>query len=156
MRHTLVGLLGLACLYAQPEKYPPAQQFPRFLLYTIEGKPFTDQDLPPARRGRIVVFFDPYCDHCQKQATFMRENATALKDIQQIWVSTETADAIKKFQETYLKGLPNIFVLRDKDFRFDSFFGYSVAPTIYVYDRLGKLSAVHREEVPLNRLLQGL
>lgn len=156
MRPTLVALIGLAFLYAQPEKYPPAQQFPRFLLYTLDGKPFTDQDLPPVQRGRIVIFFDPYCDHCQKQATFMRENADALKDFQQIWVSTETADAIKKFQETYLKGLPNVFVLRDKDFKFDGFFGYSVAPTIYVYDRTGKLRAVYREEVPLNRLIQGL
>lgn len=156
MRPTLVALIGLASLYAQPEKYPPAQQFPRFLLYTLDGKAFTDQDLPPAQRGRIVIFFDPYCDHCQKQATFMRENAATLKDFQQIWVSTETTDAIKKFQETYLKGIPNVFVLRDKDFKFDGFFGYSVAPTIYVYDRAGKLRAVHREEVPLNRLLQGL
>ncbi|MCS7152405.1 MAG: redoxin domain-containing protein [Bacteroidia bacterium] len=147
---------GSLLLYAQPEKYPPAQQFPRFLLYTLDGQPFTDKDLPPAQRGRIVFFFDPYCDHCQKQATFLKENPSALKDIQQIWVSTETADAIRKFQETYLKGLPNVVVLRDKDFKFDSFFGYSVPPTIYVYDRAGKLRAVYREEVSVARLLQGL
>lgn len=146
----------LLSLYAQPEKYPPAREFPRFLLYTLDGQPFTDKDLPPPQRGRLVFFFDPYCDHCQKQAALLRENISALKDIQQIWVSTETADAIKKFQETHLKGIPNTFVLRDKDFKFDSFFGYSVAPTIYVYDRAGKLRAVHREEVPLSRLLQEL
>ncbi|MEN3041086.1 MAG: redoxin domain-containing protein [Bacteroidia bacterium] len=156
MRGGLIGALLWAGLYAQPEKYPPAQEFPKFLLYTLDGKPFTDKDLPPAQRGRIVFFFDPYCDHCQKQATFLRENAAALKDFQLIWVSTETAESIRKFQDTYLKGLPNIFVLRDKDFKFDGFFGYSVAPTIYVYDRAGKLRSVYREEVPVSRLLQGL
>ncbi|MCS6896035.1 MAG: redoxin domain-containing protein [Bacteroidia bacterium] len=156
MRQALTFGILWAGLYAQPEKYPPAQQFPRFLLYTLDGKPFTDKDLPPAQRGRIVFFFDPYCDHCQKQATFLRENPNALKDFQLIWVSTETAESIRKFQENYLKGLTNVFLLRDKDYKFDSFFGYSIAPTIYVYDRTGKLRAVHKEEVPIGRLLQGL
>ncbi|MCX8111628.1 MAG: redoxin domain-containing protein [Bacteroidia bacterium] len=156
MRLFLLSLVGWGILRAQPEKYPPAQQFPRFLFYTLEGQPFTDKDLPPPQRGRLVFFFDPYCDHCQKQASFMRENASSLKDVQQIWVSTETMEAIRKFQETYLKALPNTFVLRDKDFKFDSFFGYSVPPTIYVYDRTGKLRGVYREEVPVSRLLQDL
>ena len=156
MRSVALTLVTLSWVWAQPEKYPPAQTFPKFLLYDLEGKPFTDKNLPPAERGRIVIFFDPYCDHCQKQATFFRENAAALKGIQSLWVSTETADAIKKFQETYLKGVPSIYVLRDKDFKFDSFFGYSVAPTIYVYDRSGKLKAIHKEEVPLTTLLREL
>lgn len=153
----LVVCLALtAALWAQPEKYPPAQTFPRFLLYTLEGKPFTDKDLPPAARGRIVMFFDPYCDHCQHQARLLRENPAALKGIQLIWVSTETAEALRNFQETYLKGLPDTHVLRDKDFKFDSFFGYSIAPTLYVYDKSGKLKAIHKEEVPIPRLLQDL
>lgn len=156
MRKILAIMVGLAYGWAQPEKYPPAQQFPRFLLYTLEGKPFTDRDLPPVQKGRIVFFFDPYCDHCQKQAALLRENPSALKDIQLIWVSTETTEAIRQFQENHLKTLPNVFVLRDKDYRFDSFFGYSVSPTIYVYDKAGKLRAIHREEVPLSQLLRDL
>jgi len=151
-----VWLVTAAALWAQPEKYPPAQTFPRFLLYTLDDKPFTEKDLPPAPRGRIVLFFDPYCDHCQKQATLLQENPKALEGIQTIWVSTETASAIADFREKYLKKLPNVIVLRDKDFRFDGYFGYSVAPTIYVYDRAGKLKAIHREEVPLATLLRDL
>lgn len=151
-----LALMSGLCLFAQPEKYPPAQQFPRFLLYTLDGKPFTDRDLPPASRGRIVIFFDPYCDHCQKQATFFQENASQLKGIQLIWVSTETSEAIQKFKETYLKGLPQSIVLRDRDFKFDGFFGYSVAPTLYVYDASGKLRGVYRKEVPVSTLLRGL
>lgn len=152
---SLVGLLVLAA-WAQPEKYPPAQTFPKFLLYTLDGKPYTDKDLPPTSRGRIVFFFDPYCDHCQKQATFLRQDAAKLQGIQLIWVSTETEEALKKFQKEYLSDLPGVVLLRDKDFRFDSFFGYSVAPTIYVYDRAGKLKAIHREEVPTPTLLRDL
>ncbi|MCS7297655.1 MAG: TlpA disulfide reductase family protein [Bacteroidia bacterium] len=156
MRLLLLTLSGGLFLWAQPEKYPPAQQFPRFLLYTLEGQPFTDRDLPPPQKGRIVLFFDPYCDHCQKQAAFLRENPQALKEVQLIWVSTETAEALRQFQEAHLKGLPNTFVLRDRDFKFDGFFGYSIAPTIYVYDRNGRLRAIHREEVPVSRLLADL
>ncbi|MCS7189686.1 MAG: redoxin domain-containing protein, partial [Bacteroidia bacterium] len=135
---------------------PPAQTFPRFLFYTLQNKPFTDKDLVMPERGRIVIFFDPYCDHCQKQANFFREQASALKGIQTIWVSTETVEAIQKFQETYLNDLPNTYVLRDKDFKFDSFFGYSVPPTIYVYDKAGKLKAVYKEEVSVAALLRHL
>jgi len=149
-------LVSIGILWAQPEKYPPAQTFPKFLLYTLDDKPFTEKDLPPAPRARIVFFFDPYCDHCQKQATLLAENPKALDGIQLIWVSTETSAALADFREKYLKKLPNVIVLRDKDFRFDSYFGYSVAPTIYVYDKAGRLKAVHKEEVGLATLLKDL
>lgn len=156
MRYAGLFVSMLLLVYAQPEKYPPAQQFPKFLLYSLDGKPFTDKDLPSAERGRIVIFFDPYCDHCQKQATLLSEQASALKGIQLLWVSTETVESLRKFQDTYLKGLANTFVLRDKDFKFDSFFGYSVAPTLYVYDKAGKLRAIHKEEAPPAILLRDL
>ncbi len=148
--------LSVLAAWAQPEKYPPAQTFPKFLLYTLDGKPYTDKDLPPAARGRIILFFDPYCDHCQKQAALLRQEAAKLQGIQLLWVSTETEEALKTFQKEHLAGLPGMIVLRDKDFRFDSFFGYSVAPTIYVYDKAGKLKAIHREEVPTTTLLKDL
>jgi hypothetical protein len=85
-----------------------------------------------------------------------RRNPKALEGIQLIWVSTETSAALADFREKYLKKLPNVIVLRDKDFRFDSYFGYSVAPTIYVYDKAGRLKAVHKEEVGLATLLKDL
>jgi thiol-disulfide isomerase/thioredoxin len=154
MRWLVTGLFAL--LYAQPEKYPPAQTFPKFLLYALDGKPYTEKDLPTVSRGRIVFFFDPYCDHCQKQATILRENPKVLEGIQLIWASTETVAAITEFRDKYLKGLSNLIVLQDRDYRFDSFFGYSVSPTIYVYDKAGRLKAVHREEVPLSTLLKDL
>lgn len=155
MRRLLWALLPLSLL-AQPEKYPPAQEFPKFLFYTLEGKAFTDKDLPQAERGTIVVFFDPYCDHCQRQASFFQKEATALRGIRLIWVSTEAAEALRNFQEKYLKGIPQLYVLRDKDFKFDHFFGYSVAPTIYIYDAKGKLKKVLREEAPVATILQYL
>ncbi|MCS7162134.1 MAG: TlpA family protein disulfide reductase [Bacteroidia bacterium] len=156
MRSLTLPLGFCLAVYAQPDRYPPAQQFPRFLLYTLDGKPFTDAELAPAERGRIVIFFDPYCDHCQKQAELLKAGLSQLRGIQIIWVSTETAEAIRNFQEKYFSGVPNSYFLRDRDFKFDNFFGYSVAPTIYVYDKSGKLRHIHREEVPVATLLKGL
>ncbi|MCS6789572.1 MAG: redoxin domain-containing protein [Bacteroidia bacterium] len=155
MKRLAWAILPLTLL-AQPEKYPPAQEFPKFLFYTLDGKSFTDKDLPKPERGIIVVFFDPHCDHCQKQASFFQKESASLKGIQLMWVSTEAVEALQNFREKYLKGVPSTYVLRDKDFKFDHFFGYSVAPTIYVYDARGKLKKVLREEAPVATILQYL
>ena len=119
-------------LHAQPENPPKA--LPDFVFYDLNRNFFTKENLIKGKPV-IVFFFDPYCDHCQKQTKMITENANKFKNVQFVFVSTETYKALKEFYNNYLKGKNlNVFVVKDKDYQFDNYFSYSVAPRLFVYD----------------------
>ena len=104
---------------------------------------FTDTDsktLSPAEleQGKpiIVFYFDPDCDHCQQQATWVKESMDLFKGVQMIWVSWGDAEMVKKFKSDYFGEFPDqqIHFANDTEYNIDNWFGYSEVPNIYVYN----------------------
>lgn len=124
-----------------------AQKLPAFSFTGLDGQTFTHAQLQPGL-PTIAIFFDPYCDHCATQAGWIVEAADLFQDVQMIWVTTESAEAATEFYNTHFKdsGLDKVYVLLDPEFMFDSYFGYSEVPSIYLYDAAGKrIKALHEE-----------
>lgn len=128
---------------------------PAFSFPDTEGNVVTPDDLP-ANKPIIVFYFDPFCDHCQQEAQWIKENIDQFKNISLVWVSWAEAKDIREFPGKYLEGidLSNFFFLRDADFTFDSFFGYSEIPSIYVYNRYRKRTASFKKETEPVTLLK--
>jgi len=132
------------------------QQLPEFVFTDLSGKSFSHaqlrSDLPT-----LVFFFDPYCDHCQQQATWIKESKDEFADVQQVWVTTEEADPARQFKEEYLGNEWNhVYVLLDKQFLFDGYFGYSEIPSIYIYNKEGQRVKAFNKETPADVLLRFL
>ncbi|MEM9721883.1 MAG: redoxin domain-containing protein [Bacteroidota bacterium] len=132
------------------------QSLPQFSFSDLDGKAFTyaqlRSDIPT-----IVFFFDPYCEHCQQQATWMKEAKNELTNVQQIWVTTEEPIAARDFGEKYLGGdWDNVHILIDKQFLFDGYFGYSQIPSIYLYNNQGQQVKAFDKETPADVLLRFL
>lgn len=140
------------------QNQPPAQTFPKFTFYKTNNEVFTNANIKPGTPV-IVVFFDPDCDHCQQMASWLNADAKNLisRKIQVMFVSTAETKDIHLFHKERLAALGNnAFCLKDKNYKFDSYFGYSVAPTIYTYGSNGKLVKVFKKDVPVAELLTGL
>jgi|YNPMSStandDraft_2_1061718.scaffolds.fasta_scaffold01045_7 thiol-disulfide isomerase/thioredoxin len=153
----LVGLLVITVLcssaYAQNKKdFSPT--FPQFEFYKPNGELFTNQNLQKGK-ATIVIFFDPDCDHCQKQASWIAASPESFKNAQLLWVSTAEANAINTFGKTYFPKFPApVYFVKDKNYKFDSYFGYSVAPTILVYSSTGQLQKSFKNEVAVAELVK--
>ncbi len=132
-----------------------AQKFPAFSFTDLQGNAFT-QDQLETDKAIIAIFFDPYCDHCTQQADWIVESADLFKDVQMIWVTTELLEPTLEFYEAHFKdsGLKDIHFLLDKDFMFDSYFGYSEVPSIYIYDKNWKRIKALSKETPADKLLE--
>lgn len=133
------------------------KQLPPFSFQDLDGNRFTREQLTE-NRATLVLFFDPYCDHCAKQAEWIAADADAFKEIQLLWVTTEEAAPTKEFEQKYFAkvALPYLHVLRDPDFLFDGFFGYSEVPSIYLYNAKGQRVKSFNKETPTNILLKFL
>lgn len=132
-----IAFLGIFSASAQDK----SKEFPQFTFDDLDGKAFTHDKIQKGIPS-VVIFFDPYCEHCQQEAKWIQEMENSFKNINLIFVSTEETNAIAKFKKDYFGKsiLTKLYFLRDTKYRFDGFFGYSVAPTVRVYNSAGKLT----------------
>jgi peroxiredoxin len=117
-----------------------AQDLPKFSFYDANKKAFTQANLKVGQPV-VVVYFDPDCDHCNKQAQLIQAEVSKFANAQMVWVAFPAAiEAITAFGKKYFPTQfgKNFFFLRDNDYTFDRSFGYSEAPSIYVYNKSRK------------------
>lgn len=147
---TLSLTLGLLSGYSQ-------KTLPDFQFQDLAGNVFSKGDLK-TDLATIAIFFDPYCDHCTQQAKWIVEAKDTLKDVQILWVTTEELEGVKGFYEEYFaqEDMPNLHILRDTEYMFDAYFGYSEVPSIYVYNKAGQRVKAFNKEVPPSILLKFL
>jgi len=135
------------------------QSLPSFTFYDYGNKAFATSNLKTGVPV-IVIYFDPDCDHCNKQAAMIKENIGKFANIQVMWVAFPASqEAIAAFGRKYYAAQygKNFFFLRDNDYTFDKSFGYSEAPSLYVYNKSGKLvKSYKKNEVSVDELLSHL
>lgn len=132
-----------------------AQDLPKFSFYDAAKKVFTQANLKPGQ-PLVVVYFDPDCDHCNKQAQLIQAEVSKFANAQMVWVAFPASiEAITAFGKKYFPAQfgKSFFFLRDNDYTFDRSFGYSEAPSIYVYNKSRKLvKSYSKKEVPAAEL----
>jgi peroxiredoxin len=149
---TLTTLLLIVGFYAFAQQKTPPTTLPNFVFYRATGgQAYTKASLA-AGKPTIVVYFDPFCEHCQQEAAWMKAEAAKFANINVLWVSTEEAASIERFSKERLVG-PSFTFLKDKDYKFDEYFGYSEVPSILVYGSNGAYIAKYTREVPIAILL---
>ncbi|MCZ2357757.1 MAG: redoxin domain-containing protein [Bacteroidia bacterium] len=119
------------------QKQAPPTNFPQFKFYDLSGNAFTNNQIK-AGLPMVVFYFDPDCDHCQLEAKMISSELNSFGQVNLLWVSTAEEAAIKSFQQKFFAGAKTpVYFVRDKDYKFDGYFGYSVAPTILVFGKNG-------------------
>lgn len=145
-------LLSLATAFGQ-------LALPDFSFSDLEGNTFRASDLDQ-NESVLIMYFDPWCEHCNQQAEWIAERADAFRDIQVVFVSFEPElQTLKDFRSRHFSqgNWPNLYFLQDKDFQFENWFGYTDDP-LYIYcfkpnGRPGKyFGEEQRPEVLLNFL----
>jgi peroxiredoxin len=150
---TLLALIP-AVLFSQTAS---KKVLPDFQFYNESGVAFNKtnlkKDIPV-----IVFYFDPDCDHCQQEAKWISAEMKRFIGIQMVWVAYAEPTAIADFGKKYFAGSYNkgAYFLRDKDYKFDKYFGYSQAPSIYVYNKKWELVKSFSNEIGVSDLLAPL
>jgi thiol-disulfide isomerase/thioredoxin len=149
----------LVTLFALPvaSQTPPPATLPNFVFQLPAGTAFPSM-LVPRGKPVVVMFFNPDCEHCQHEASEIAANAADFAGVNFYLVTTEAAAAAEAFRAKYFNGTSlSVTVLLDKHYKFDSWFGNSPFPSLYVYNGNHQLQKYYRnEEVPVETLLQAL
>ena len=132
---------------------------PAFSFQTLEDEPFTQEQLPQDQ-SILIMRFDPYCEHCDQQAEWIAEAADSFKDIHMVFVSfLDEPDAIQDFEERHFGEveLNHLLFLRDPDYKFEDYFGYTDESLVLYLYKPGKKSLKYfGKEQPADVLLKFL
>lgn len=154
---TLIFFLGMLLsfnLHAQDEKKANVntnekigEALTDFSFEIPTGKRLTKENLP-ADQPVIFFYFDPDCDHCNKQAAMLKEKPHLFEGVTLVWVSwAETHQLNIDFAKKYFMNMgTEVYVVKDVDYAIDTYFGYSEVPSIYVYNREWKRTASFKAE----------
>lgn len=132
------------------------QTIPTFEFLDMEQYIFTKSNLKP-NLPIIFISFNSECEFCQYEAQSISENLNQFKDVQILFVSTESLGAVQQFSEHYnLHNKQNITFLQDKDGLFNTLFDATTIPYILIYDKNQKLIKKHKGQLNANGILRAL
>jgi thiol-disulfide isomerase/thioredoxin len=157
MKNIALLLTFIACIFVMPIQVQAQKRLPAFSFQDLNGAAFTNANLKSGI-PTIVFFYDPYCDHCAQEADWVKAAQSKFANINLLWVSTEERQPIVKFKSEHFgeTTLTKLYFLRDTKWKFDSYFGYTEAPGIYVYNKDGVLVKDFKKETPVSELLRPL
>lgn len=117
------------------------ETIPSFNIYTLpDSTSFSNKNLKKDK-PLIIIFFNPDCEHCQKETKELLAYKNELKNIQILMVSPSSYDLVKQFYQEYtLSTMPNIKMGQDANYNLGRLFNLRTFPSIFIYDNKGKLA----------------
>ena len=102
----------------------------------------------------ILIFFQPDCDHCQRETQQIEQNLSAFKGYQLYFISDAALPQIAEFAQTYkLAGNPDIHFYQTSIADIMRTIGAVQLPSVYVYSAQGKLIKTFNGETPIGWIL---
>ena len=134
--------------------YLTNKNMPAFNLLLIDGKNFTQNNIPTSKYT-IIIYFSPDCGHCQHEATEMVKNIDSLKHAYIVWAGSRSIPELKAFSEKYgLIGCPNMVCGQDQQYSIPSYYQVKYTPFVAVYDNRKQFVKAYEMGVEIPELLK--
>lgn len=128
-------LFSFCFLHAQDSlaRYDNSQLMPPFQFYSLDGKKFTEQNLPT---GKFValIFFNPDCDFCEDETDSIKAHIRQLQNVEFVMISYRDSSKLSKFVGDYdLLRYQNIHVVWDKDHSYSQLYTFHYTPSVHLF-----------------------
>jgi peroxiredoxin len=120
----------------------------------IDGRKINFESL---EEKMIIILFQPDCDHCQVEAKNIQKRLSAFEGYQLYFISSHAMDIINRFAKDHkLDNQPNVqFGWTSVNNVLDNF-GAIPAPSIYIYNKEGKLVKNFNGQTDLELVINAL
>jgi thiol-disulfide isomerase/thioredoxin len=116
---------------------------PSFNLLLTDSTTIFNSSKIPEGKPIILLYFNPDCEHCQKETKDILDHIELFKNIQFYFVTNDQFDRLKLFESYYqLRKYPNIMLGRDYQFQFLKYYKNVVTPYLAIYDKRKQLRVV--------------
>ncbi len=125
---------------------------PDFIMTTLQGEPLQTKAL---RGKNILIFYNPDCDHCQRQAQSIRKQIEAFSGWTIYFIAASGDTQSRTFAVTYdLHEQKNVFFATAGIPEVVREMGSIGTPSIFIYSEAGKLVKNFDGETPVEDILK--
>jgi peroxiredoxin len=138
----------------QPEPVVVQNDLPFMQISLLDGSNIQTKELTGKT---VLVLFQPDCEDCQKEAVEIRKNLVAFESYQMYFISSYPVDIIQKFAIDYkLLDAKNVHFGNTTVENVLNNFGAIHAPSVYVYNEQGKLTASFSGQTSIDAIVKEL
>lgn len=128
----------------------PENDLPNLPLTKPDQTKLSAKDL----KGKtVLIFFEPDCEHCQREANEMQHHLPAFANYTVYFFSPAPMDQMQQFFMKYNLSGPNIFFAQTPNSSILQELGAIPAPSVYIYSEQGKLVKAFKGETPMANIL---
>jgi thioredoxin-related protein len=130
---------------------------PAFKLTNVADSSLFTKDNLKKKKAVIIIIFSPDCEHCQAETKELTEKISLFKKAQIIMVSPLNYDYLHKFYDEYkISNYPSITIGRDPTYLLGTFYNVRSFPSIFVYNKKGKLVNHFTGSTPVEKIAASL
>ena len=129
-------------------------KLPPFTIVALDSsRMLKSEDIKPGKPC-VFFYFDPGCEHCQKETEEIKSHAEDLKDVAIYFISNDNPRKIAQFKDYYhLESMKNITVGLDYNYTFMNVFLPSAIPYLAVYNHRLELTGVFKSSPKIEDLI---
>ncbi len=128
----------------------PTNDLPNLPLTKLDQTKLSAKDL----KGKtVLIFFEPDCEHCQREANEMQKHLSAFSKYTVCFFSPAPMDQMQQFFMKYNLSGPNIFFAQTPFNIILQELGAIPAPSVFIYTDQGKLVKAFKGETPIENIL---
>ena len=128
--------------------------YPNMILTKADG---TQQSAKDLKGKSILIIYFTECDHCQREATEIRNKLSAFAGYDLWFLSTDAFPKIENFANVYkLKDQANVHFAQIRFEDVATYFGSIPTPSVYIYSSSRKLVRAINGETPVDMIIQFL
>jgi len=133
------------------------RQIPAFSVVKVPDSIVFTNDQLQKNKPVVLMFFNPDCDHCQKEVKELLAHKNELKELQIVMLSALPYQLIKAFYNEYkIASMPNITMGQDENFVLGSIYQPARYPSLYIYEAAGTLAKVFAGNAGVAALLDAV
>lgn len=130
------------------------QVLPHFAILAMDSSRVLSTEQIPTGQPCVFFYFDPNCEHCQKETREIMQNQQEFRSVRFYFLSSAGLKEINNFYNTFhLDSLANSFVGADYQYTFFNAFLPSSVPYIAIYNNRKILTKMYNGEADIASLI---
>lgn len=135
--------------------YKEIRTLPVFDMLLVDSTTMFSTKSIPKGHPSLLVYFDPYCEHCQEETKMVIAKMDSLKNVRIYFVSDRPLFEIKQFYQHFkLQTYQNITVGRDTSYAFIRLFKPGTTPYTAIYDNDHQLIGLSKGQTNISDIIR--
>lgn len=143
-------------LYYKSQGTALIEQMPDLELKTLDGNAFNLQEIPETKET-LLIYYSTECSHCIDEVKELRDHSRILDPYNVYLISIEDAKQIVRFKDALKIGVQHqLNFLVDPKWEFPQLYNIEATPSLFFYDKNGKLTSKHVGALPTKTIVARL